>query len=95
MNFFEKFFSPEGFMPHAHCYLWETRVMWLHIISDGLIALAYLTIPVTLIYIARKRKDLPSIGCSPASASSSSPAAPPTRWKFGTSGFRFTGLPER
>ncbi len=33
--------------------------MWLNIISDGLIALAYLTIPITLIYIARKRKDLP------------------------------------
>jgi PAS domain-containing protein len=49
----------EGFMPHAHCYLWETNVMWLHIISDALITLAYLTIPVTLIYIARKRKDLP------------------------------------
>jgi PAS domain S-box-containing protein len=59
MNFFEKFFSPEGFMPHGHCYLWEIRVMWLHIISDALITLAYLTIPVTLIYIARRRKDLP------------------------------------
>lgn len=31
----------------------------LNIISDGLIALAYLTIPVALIYIARKRRDLP------------------------------------
>jgi PAS domain S-box-containing protein len=59
MNFFEKFFSPEGFMPHGHCYLRETQVMWLHIVSDALITLAYLTIPVTLIYIARKRKDLP------------------------------------
>ena len=46
-------------MPHGHCYLWETQVMWLHIISDTLITFAYLTIPVTLVYIVRKRKDLP------------------------------------
>jgi len=59
MDFFSKFFSADGFMPHGHCYLWETRVMWLHIVSDALITLAYLTIPVTLIYIAKKRKDLP------------------------------------
>jgi len=59
MNFLRNFFSPEGFMPHGHCYLWETEVMWLHIVSDALITLAYLTIPVTLIYIARKQKDLP------------------------------------
>lgn len=60
MTFFHKFISADGFMPHGHCYLWETRVMWLHILSDTLTALAYLTIPVTLIYIARKRQDLPS-----------------------------------
>jgi hypothetical protein len=52
-------FSPDGFLPHGHCYLWDPSIMWLNIISDGLIALAYFTIPVTLIYIARKRKDMP------------------------------------
>ena len=59
MTFIDKFFSADGFMPHGHCYLWEARVMWLHIISDSLITLAYLTIPVTLTYIVKKRKDLP------------------------------------
>ncbi|HEX8310941.1 MAG TPA: PAS domain S-box protein, partial [Chthoniobacteraceae bacterium] len=34
-------------------------MMWLHISSDVLITLAYLVIAVTLIYIARKRRDLP------------------------------------
>jgi two-component system NtrC family sensor kinase len=32
---------------------------WLHLISDALIALAYFSIPVTLIYFIRKRRDLP------------------------------------
>ncbi len=59
MNLLEKLFSSDDFMPHGHCYLWEPSIVRLHVISDGLIAAAYLTIPVTLIYIARKRKDLP------------------------------------
>jgi two-component system, NtrC family, sensor kinase len=59
VNFLQRLFSSDGFMPHGHCYLWNQSMMWLNVISDGLIALAYLTIPVTLIYIARKRKDLP------------------------------------
>ena len=59
MTFIHKFFSADGFMAHGHCYLRETHVMWLHIISDTLITLTYLTIAVTLIYVARKRKDLP------------------------------------
>ena len=46
-------------MPHGHCYLWEPGVVWLHAVSDGLIAAAYLSIPITLFYIIRKRRDLP------------------------------------
>jgi PAS domain S-box-containing protein len=59
MNFLFRLFSSDGFLPHGHCYLWDPLMMWLNIISDALITLAYLTIPVTLICIVRKRKDLP------------------------------------
>jgi PAS domain S-box-containing protein len=59
MDFLLRLFSSEGFLPHGHCYLWDPSIMRLNVISDALIALAYLTIPFTLIYIARKRKDLP------------------------------------
>ncbi len=59
MDFFHKFFSADGFMPHGHCYLWEPGVLWLHIASDALIALAYYSIPFTLLYFIRKRRDLP------------------------------------
>ncbi|MBC7454111.1 MAG: two-component sensor histidine kinase [Massilia sp.] len=45
-------------MPHGHCYLWEPMLLWLHVGSDTLIAMAYFTIPLTLIYFVRRRKDL-------------------------------------
>src|SRR5690606_19572288 len=59
MNAISEFFSSNGFMPHGHCYLWRPELLWLNVISDALIALAYMTIPITLIYIIRKRRDLP------------------------------------
>src|ERR1041385_5989254 len=55
-----KAFSSDGFMPHAHCYLLNARVIWVHAISDTLIALAYLTISSFLAYLALKaRSDIP------------------------------------
>ena len=47
------------FMPHGFCYLWDPRIVWLHVISDGLIALSYYCIPVILIYFIRKNRDIP------------------------------------
>ncbi len=58
MDYFQKLFSPDGFMPHGHCYLWQPGVLWLHILSDALIAAAYFSIPFTLIYFVNKRRDL-------------------------------------
>src|SRR6266849_2387380 len=57
-EFLEKLFSSD-FMPHGYCYLWKPGLVWLHVVSDALIALAYFSIPVTLIYFIRKRRDLP------------------------------------
>lgn len=45
-------------MPHGQCYMWNSGVIWLNVISDGLITLAYYSIPLTLIYFVRRRKDL-------------------------------------
>jgi signal transduction histidine kinase len=47
------------FIPHGHCYLWKPGMVWLHVIADGLTALAYYSIPITLLYFVRKRRDLP------------------------------------
>jgi PAS domain S-box-containing protein len=48
-----------AFIPHGHCYLWKPGLVWLHLLSDSLIAVAYYTIPFLLIYFVRKRRDLP------------------------------------
>jgi PAS domain S-box-containing protein len=59
MGFLRSLFSSGDFMPHGHCYLWQPSLVWLHVLSDSLIALAYFSIPITLVYFIRKRKDLP------------------------------------
>ena len=53
------FFSSGSFIPHGHCYLWQTQLVWLHVASDSIIALAYFSIPITLVYFISKRQDLP------------------------------------
>jgi diguanylate cyclase (GGDEF)-like protein/PAS domain S-box-containing protein len=49
---------PSEFMPHGHCYLWTPVLLWLYVVSDSVIALSYFTIPVALIYLVKKRKDI-------------------------------------
>ncbi|WP_276747930.1 hypothetical protein [Chlorogloeopsis fritschii] len=34
------FFTSSPFIPHGHCYLWNPGLVWLHLLSDSLIALA-------------------------------------------------------
>jgi signal transduction histidine kinase len=58
MGFLERLFSTKDFMPHSMCYENDSQVISLHVISDAVIALAYYSIPLTLIYFVRKRKDL-------------------------------------
>ncbi len=54
LEFFQHLFKSD-YLPHGHCYFWEPGLVWLHVISDGLIALAYYSIPVTLYFIIGKR----------------------------------------
>ena len=55
LNFFGRLFASD-FMPHGHCYFWQPALLWLHAASDGLIALAYYSIPLTLVYFVRQRR---------------------------------------
>ena len=48
-----------SYVPHGHCYLWKPGLVSLHFSSDILIALAYYSIPITLVYFVRQRQDLP------------------------------------
>ena len=51
-------FDTAALAPHGVCLLWRPELIWLHAISDALTGLAYWSIPVVLIIIARRRKDL-------------------------------------
>jgi two-component system NtrC family sensor kinase len=59
MFFFGQILTSVIFQPHGFCYLWNSRLVWLNGASDALIALAYFTIPLSLVRFARKRRDLP------------------------------------
>lgn len=50
--------NSNGFMPHGVCYLWQPALLWLHVVSDTLIVLAYYSIPFALMYFVYKRADL-------------------------------------
>lgn len=58
-NFFVELLNSEMFMPHGQCFLWYPEVLWLHVISDVTIVVAYFSIPVTILYVLRKRRTLP------------------------------------
>ncbi|MCY7275111.1 MAG: hypothetical protein LH702_15600, partial [Phormidesmis sp. CAN_BIN44] len=55
----KRLLSPSQYISDGHCYLWQIPLMWLHLISDVLIATACFSISAMLIYCARKRRDLP------------------------------------
>jgi PAS domain S-box-containing protein len=59
MNLLSEWWSSDGLMPHGFCYQWKPALIWLHAVSDTLIALAYFSIPVALIQLVRKRRDIP------------------------------------
>ncbi|MGQ0529278.1 MAG: sensor histidine kinase [Panacagrimonas sp.] len=44
----------EGLLPHGVCYLRKPDLIWLHVISDGVIAFSYFMIPVALVYFMRR-----------------------------------------
>src|SRR5580658_5557641 len=57
-EYLDRLLSSPGFMPHGMCFQWQQNILALHVIADSLIALAYFSIPFTLLYFVRRRKDL-------------------------------------
>ncbi len=55
-------FGIKDLIPHGYCLSWSPVLLWLHVISDLLITLAYYSIPMMLVYFLRQRKDLPYPG---------------------------------
>lgn len=42
------------FMPHGHCYFWIPSLLWLHVVSDLLIGIAYAGISLILALLVRR-----------------------------------------
>lgn len=59
MNAFQALFCSESLLPHGFCYWWNPLLIWLHGVSDTLIAMAYFSIPPTLVYLVRKKRSIP------------------------------------
>ena len=51
--------APGSLLPHGYCFTWNPSLLWTHVLSDTLIGLSYVSIPVTLLHLVRKRTDLP------------------------------------
>jgi signal transduction histidine kinase len=48
------------FLPHAYCYLYDKKLIALHVGSDGVIWLSYVAIALTLAYLVRRtRREIP------------------------------------
>lgn len=56
-QFLARLFTSD-FMPHGHCFFWRPEILWLHVLSDFAIGLAYYLIPFALFQFVRRRKDL-------------------------------------
>jgi PAS domain S-box-containing protein len=55
-DFLARLFDTD-FMARGECVSWRPEILWLHVISDATIALAYYSIPIALIYYVRRRRD--------------------------------------
>ncbi len=48
----------DNLSPHGICLLWRPELIWTHIVTDLLIALAYFSIPVALATFVSRRRDV-------------------------------------
>lgn len=51
--------TPGSLLPHGYCFTWNPTLLWTHVVSDSLIGAAYVSIPLTLVHLVRRRTDLP------------------------------------
>lgn len=47
-----------SFMPHGYCFQWRKDLLFMMVLGNALTFLSYSLIPVGLVYLVKKRKDL-------------------------------------
>lgn len=53
----DSWLSLQGLLPHGICFAGRADLVWLHVMGDAIVALAYFMIPLTLVYFLRKRRQ--------------------------------------
>lgn len=51
--------SGSDLLPHAFCISASPALLWVHLVSDALIAFAYLVIPWAMLHFTHRRPDIP------------------------------------
>ena len=50
------------YLPSGYCYLWDGPLVSLHVVANLLVGIAFISIPVALLWILKKRRDVPFQG---------------------------------
>lgn len=50
--------NTDYFMPHGHCVLWDTKILFPMVVAELVIFVSYIAIPVGIIWFLRQRKGL-------------------------------------
>jgi signal transduction histidine kinase/ActR/RegA family two-component response regulator len=58
IGFLHGFFDSSNLAPHGLCLLWRPELIWLQVISDAFIGLAYFSIPAAITYFVSHRTDV-------------------------------------
>jgi len=58
LHFFQTILDASTLSPHGYCLTWRPELIWLHVVSDAIIAVAYFSIPFALAIFVSKRPDV-------------------------------------
>jgi len=50
--------NTERYMPHGYCFLWQQELLWMHVVSDIAIVIAYFSIPTSILYLLHKKQQV-------------------------------------
>ncbi|QNM97447.1 GGDEF domain-containing protein [Chitinimonas koreensis] len=48
----------QSLIPHGYCLAWSPPLLWLNVVGNAVIGVAYFSIPLALYTVTRKRRDL-------------------------------------
>jgi signal transduction histidine kinase len=56
---FREVFASDHFVPYAQYLVRDPLLLWIDVVSDSVVAIAYYSVPLLLIYLISKRRGLP------------------------------------